>query len=147
MTAPQGYYPPVLHADIEFLVQAYLGPKLQPTPVRTKLPSNQTLTELPNGILRIESGDAVPVTSTWGAAWDIPFLMHAYSPDEVEASLIDRTAAAYVTSAIGLTVVGWYIVDVVHFLGGRRLSDPEVPTNIVRYRSACTWRVAGQPLH
>lgn len=146
MTRPQGYYPPVLHADIEFLVQAYLGPLLQPTPVRTKLPSNQSLTELPHGICRIEAGDAVPVASTWGAAWDIPFLTHSYSTNEVEASQIDRTAAAYVTSAMGLTVVGWYIVNVVNFLGGRRLSDPEVPLNIVRYRSACTWRVAGQPL-
>lgn len=96
--------------------------------------------------VRIESGDTVHISGLFGAAWDTTFVLHSYSPNEVEAADNSRTAMAYVAAATGLTVVGWYIVCVPTVIGGRRLSDPEVPANIVRYRSAVTWRVAGQPL-
>jgi hypothetical protein len=145
---PTQYYQAVLPADIEWLAQAFLTPILAPTPVKTRMPPPiaSVMDVGVNGLMRIEAGDAVPVPSTWGAAYDISFLMHAYSDDEVQASLISRTAIAHVSSVTGLTIVGWYIVDVPTVVGGRRLTDPLVPTDLVRYRSAVTWRVAGQPL-
>lgn len=149
MTAPQGYYEVVLPPDIEWLATVFLTPILNPTKVGTRMPvpanSSVDAGSL-DGFMRIEAGDAVPVTSTWGAAYDVSFLMHAYSDNEVQASLISRKAGANVCAATGLTVSGWYIVDVPSFSGGRRLFDPEVPSNLVRYRSAVTWRVAGQKL-
>jgi hypothetical protein len=142
-----GYYQVVLPADIEWLAQAFLTPILTPTPVATRLPVplNNADDIGSNGFMRVEAGDIVPVTGTWGAAHDISFLMHAYSDDEIQASLISRTGIAHAAAATGMTVVGWYIVSVTTVIGGHRLTDPEVPTNLVRYRSAVTWRVAGQP--
>lgn len=96
--------------------------------------------------MRIEAGDTIHVSGLYGAAFDTTFLLHSYSPNEDEAAMNSRTAMAYVAAATGLTVVSWYVVEVPTVIGGRRLSDPEVPANIVRYRSAVTWRVAGQPL-
>jgi hypothetical protein len=142
-----GYYQVVIPADIEWLATAFLTPILNPTPVRTRLPKIADFQDDiggVNGFMRVEAGDASPVPGTWGAAWDIPFLMHAYSDDEGQASEISRTALGNVAAATGITVVGWYIVSVPVVIGGRRLTDPLVPTNLTRYRSAVTWRVQGQ---
>jgi hypothetical protein len=84
------------------------------------------------GFLRIEAGDTHRVLSTYGAAWDVWFNMHAYSPNEIQAAAIRDSATACVCVATGLSVVGWYIIALIDFTGGRRLSEPEVPANIVR---------------
>jgi hypothetical protein len=154
VSAPQqGYYPPVLPPDPEFLAQAYLTPFLTAlpgfdaaVPVVTRLPSPEALQASLTGILRVEAGDTHWLKSLWGAAFDTSFLMHAYSPNEDQAAMISRTAIAHVAAATGLTIVGFYVVDVCNVIGGRRLDDPDVPENVVRYRSAVTWRVAGHPL-
>jgi hypothetical protein len=154
VTAPQqGYYPPVLPPDPEWLAEAFLTPVLAalpgfdgPIPVVTRLPSPDDLSATLTGIMRVEAGDTHWLPSLWGAAFDTSFLMHAYSPNEDQAAVISRNAIAHTSSATGLTIVSWYVVDVCSVIGGRRLSDPDVPENIVRYRSAVTWRVAGQPL-
>lgn len=142
-----GYYQVVMPPDIEYLAQFFLTPILSPTLVADRMPkpgSTDDDSAGVHGFMRIEAGDVNQVPGTWGAAYDCSFLMHAYSDDEVQASEISRTAIANVAAATGLTVVGWYIVSVPNVIGGRRLTDPEVPTNLVRYRSAVTWRIAGQ---
>jgi hypothetical protein len=154
VTAPQqGYYPPVLPPDPEWLAEAFLTPVLAAlpgfdaaVPVVTKLPSPDALQATLTGIMRVEAGDTHWLKGLWGAAFDTAFLMHAYSPDEDQAAEISRNAIAHVSSVTGLTIVGWYVVDVCSVIGGRRLDDPDVPENIVRYRSAVVWRVAGHPL-
>jgi hypothetical protein len=143
-----GYYQVVIPPDIEWLATAFLTPILNPTLVADRMPkpgSAQDDSASVNGFMRVEAGDVTPMRGTWGAAYDCTFLMHAYADDEVQASTISRTAIANCAAATGLTVVGWYIVSVPTVIGGHRLSDPEVPTNLVRYRSAITWCVAGQP--
>lgn len=150
MNAPQWnpatqYYPPVQAPDAEWLGQAFCTPILTPTPVGTKLPSPTALQATLQGFMRIEAGDVSWVREVWGAAWDVTFLMHSYSPNEVQASQNSTTAISYAAAATGTTVAGWFIADVLTVVGGRRLSDPDVPLNVVRYRSAVTWRVAGQP--
>jgi len=143
-----GYYQVVLPPDIEWLAQEFLSPILAPTLVTTRMPVPADTSDdaaSAGGILRVEAADVHQVSSTWGAAYNASFLMHAYADDEVVAAQISNTAIANTVAATGLTVAGWYIVSVVNVVGGRRLSDPEVPTNLVRYRSAVTWMVAGHP--
>lgn len=143
-----GYYQVVMPPDIEFLAQYFLTPILAPTNVADRMPqpgSTDDDSAGVNGFMRIEAGDCHQVTGTWGAAYNCSFLMHAYADDEVVASQISRTAIAHCAAVTGLTIMGWYIVSVPTVIGGRRLTDPEVPTNLVRYRSAVTWTVAGQP--
>jgi len=143
-----GYYQVVMGPDIEWLPIFFLTPILAPTLVADRMPTPGTADDdsaSENGFMRIEAGDSHPVASTYGAAYDCSFLMHAYHDDEVVASQISRTAVANVAAVTGQTISGWYIVSVLSVVGGRRLTDPEVPTNLVRYRSAVTWRVAGQP--
>ena len=142
-----GYYEVVIPPDIEWLAQAFLTSIVAPAPVATRLPEPLSSADDigVNGFLRVEAGDMHPVPSTWGAAWDCSFLMHAYSDDENQAADISRNAIGNVAAATGLTVVGWYIITVPTVIGGRRLTDPQVPTGLVRYRSAVTWTVAGQP--
>lgn len=141
-----GYYQVVKPPDIEWLAQAFLTPILTPALVGTRMPkpsSTEDDAAGTNGYLRVEAGDSHPIN--WGAAWDCSFLMHAYCDDEGQAAQISTTALGNVAAATGLTVVSWNIVSVVNVVGGRRLTDPEVPTNLVRYRSAVTWRIAGHP--
>jgi hypothetical protein len=154
VTAPQqGFYPAVLPPDPEFLAQAYLTPVLAAlpgfdaaVPVVTRLPSPAALQATLTGVMRIQAGDSHWINSLYGAAFDTSFLMHAYSPNEDQAAEISRNAFAHVIAAAGQTIVSWHIVDVCNVIGGRRLVDPDVPENVVRYRSAITWRVAGHPL-
>ena len=138
-------YPAVLPADIEMLAQVYLTTILSPTPVATRMPSPLNTDDTVHGFMRIEAGDAVPIY--YGAAYDISFLMHAYSDVEDQASLISRTAIANVAAMTGQSIAGWYIVQVPTVVGGQRLHDPNVPSpGLIRYRSAVTWRVQGHPL-
>jgi hypothetical protein len=138
------YFQPVKPPPIEWVSQAFLTPLLNPTPVSTKLPPNLNSDEsMVNGWVRVEAGDTIRIDGLAGAAWNCSFLMHAYSPNEAQAEDISGSAIGYVSAATGVTVVGWYIVCVETVIGGRRLTDPLVPSNIVRYRSAVTWRIAG----
>ena len=140
------YFQPVKPPPIEWVSQAFLTPLLNPAPVSTRLPTNLDSDEaMVNGYIRVESGDKIKVRDVHGAAWDCSFLMHSYSPNEAQAEDVSDSAIGYVAAAAGLTVVGWYIICVVTVIGGRRLEDPLVPANIVRYRSAVTWRIAGLP--
>ena len=138
----------VLPADIELLSQVFLTPILNPTPVSTRMPpppNPEDTAAAVNGYMRVEAGDSIPVE--YGAAWDISFLMHAYSDNEDQASLISRTAIAHAAAATGLSVVGWYIIQVPTVVGGQRLHDPNIPSpGLIRFRSAVTWRVQGHPL-
>lgn len=145
MSAPQ-YYPVVLPPPPEWLSTAFLTPKLFPTPVKTRMPILAPGVSVLPTMLRVEAGDTVRCADLYGAAWDMSFLMHAYSPDENEAEALSGLAIAQVSAVTGTTIIGWYIVNVITVIGGRRLTDPEVPRDIVRYRSAVTWRVAGHPM-
>lgn len=131
----------MLPADVEWLALAYLTPVLSPTPCATRLPVVANTADTINGFLRIESaGGGRPNIGEF----DLSVILHAYSPNEVEAVDISRHAMAYMCSGRGQTVSGWYISGVTNVVGAQRLTDPEV--NLVRYRSAVTWRVAGQVL-
>lgn len=143
MSSPQ-YYQVVLPPDPEWLAQIFLSPILSPTPVATRLPPPADLQASLQGFVRVEAGDVSPCMDVWGAAYDMTFLMHSYSPNEMQAAQHSQVAIGNAMAATGITVSGWYIVKVVSVIGGRRLDDPDVPLNIVRYRSAVTWRVAGQ---
>lgn len=145
MALPQGYFPVVKPPDPEWLGTAYLTQYMGSVPIvtRDKSPTKTQVTY--DSYIRVEAGDTHRVPSTYGAAWDTTFLFHSYSPVDEEAADNRDRAIALVCAATGLIIVGWYVVDVVNFVGGKRLTDPEVPANIVRYRGAVTWRVAGQP--
>ena len=56
---------------------------------------------------------------------------------------LNLQVAAYVTSVRGRSIMGYYIVDVLNFIGGNKLPEPGVE-GLTRYRSAVTWRVAGR---
>jgi hypothetical protein len=151
VTAAQ-YFPVVLPPDPEFLAQAFLTPLLAalpgfdaPVPVVTRLPSPEALQASLTGTVRTEAADTHWIPSLWGV-YDTSFLLHCYSPNEDQASEISRTAIAQCAAATGQTIVGFYVVNVISVIGGRRLFDPDVPEGIVRYRSATSWRVSGQPL-
>jgi hypothetical protein len=138
------FFQPVKPPPIEWVAQAFLTPLLNPCPVSTRLPTGLNSDQsMVNGYVRVEAGDIVRVRDIAGAAWNCTFLMHSYSPNEVQAEDVSCSAIGYVSAVTGVTVVGWYIVCVETVIGGRRLFDPLVPANIVRYRSAVTWRIAG----
>lgn len=132
--------PPLLSPDVEDLATFYLTSVVAPTPVDTRLPVPGNTSDTVSGFLRIEAGDSSRMDL---ASWNLSFLMHAYSPVESEAADISNKAMAYASAAQGLTVMGWYIIEVLSVVGGRRLSDPNV--SLPRYRSAVSWRVAGRP--
>ncbi len=135
--------PQMIPADIEMLAQYGLTPIVTPALVVTKLEDADDIQV--NGAVRVESADASPLLEERNAAWDLSFLVHCYSPSEIEAKNLDCKVAAYVTSVRGLTIASWYIVDVLGYGGGQKLSEPGVE-GLTRYRSSVTWRVAGRPL-
>jgi hypothetical protein len=132
--------PPLEPADIEDLPIWYYTPIIAPTPVDTRLPSPANNKDTVNGFLRIEGADS---SRSGLDCYDLSFVYHAYSPIEAEASDISKKVMAYASSALGQKIMGWYVVTVVNVIGGRRLSDPDVP--LPRYRGAVTWRVQGHP--
>jgi hypothetical protein len=134
-------FPVITPADIEAMVQFFYTPIMAPTPVATRLPRPADNADTINGFLRVESADSTPLLQFRSAAWDMNFLIHAYSPDEIEASSIIARAMGEAASAHFKTVMGFYIVDVVNVIGGNRLPEPRVP-DLMRYRAAVTWRVA-----
>lgn len=132
--------PVVLPPDIEALTIDFLSPVLSPTPVATRLPSPSADADTVNGFLRVEDGGGSKPNRF---QWDTQLILHGYSPDENQASLIARRAVALMSAARGQTIDGWYVVGVMGVVATHRLSDPDVI--LPRYRATVTWRVAGQP--
>lgn len=133
--------PPLMMPDSEDLPMWYFQPLIAPTPIDTRLPKLDTDADLAYGFVTVE---AAPASRVGLAQWDISFILHAYSPKEIEAADLSRTIMAYGTAVQGLTVGGWYIVGLVNAIGGEKLPNPDI--ELPRYRSALTWRVQGHPI-
>jgi hypothetical protein len=129
--------------DIEAVGQYFLTPVVTPTLVVTKLEDADDIETL--GAVRVESGPIDPVLEFRSAAWDCSWLIHAYSPDEIEAAQLGLRCISECAAARGATVMGWNIVDVLGIIGGQKLPEPGVE-GLVRYRAAVTWRVAGKTI-
>jgi len=142
MMLPQRF-PLMLPADIEALAHYALTPIVAPALVVTKLEDADDIDT--NGAVRVECATLNPLLEERNAAWDLAFLVHCYSPDEIAAMNLNLEVAAYVCSVRGQTIMGYYIVDVVNYVGGQKLPEPGVE-GLTRYRSAVTWRVAGKPI-
>jgi hypothetical protein len=132
--------PPLDSADVEDLGIYYYTPILAPTLVDTRMPRPDDDRDTANGFLTIE---AAPASRFGLAAWDLSFILHAYSPVEAEAADISRKVMGHGTAVQGLTIMGWYVIGVVNAIGGEKIPNPEI--NLPRYRSALTWRVRGRP--
>ncbi|HWV47680.1 MAG TPA: hypothetical protein VN039_16910 [Nitrospira sp.] len=142
MTAPF-VDPVILPPDIETLASNYLTTALSPTPIATRLPSPTKDADTVNGFCRVEYGGGSKPNRFH---WDVQIILHGYSPNEIEASLIARRSVALLSAARGQTVSdgtdGWFVVGVMGVVAPHRLTDPDVI--LPRYRASVTWRVAGQ---
>ena len=137
---PQGFINPVLEpADIEWLAMAYLTPYMGATPVATRVPNPANNADTVNGFLRVEDGGGADPNPFWS---NLTWFLHGYSPDEVEASQICRTAFKWARAARGQSIAGYYVNDVCHAVPPHRLSDPNV-IGLTRYRAMITWQVPG----
>ena len=135
--------PAVIPADIEWLAIYFLTPYMGSTPIGTKLPNPPFNADtIPNGFLRVEFGGGSKANVT---EWNLTTILHGYSPNEIEASQICRTATAWMAAARGQSISGWSVTGVPNCVAPHRLSDPNV-IGLVRYRSMVTWRVPGQVL-
>lgn len=136
-------FPTITPADVEGLAVFFYTPIMLPTPVATRLPRPANDQDTVNGFLRIEAGDISPLLEYHCVAWDLSFIMHAYSPNEIEAANLIGKAMAEAASAHFKSAAGYYITDVINVFGGNRLSEPQVP-DLIRYRAAATWRVTAK---
>lgn len=132
--------PILLPPDIEALAFDFLTPNLAPTPVATRLPTPDVAADTVNGFLRLEYGGGSKPNRF---QYDVQCILHGYSPDETQASLVAAQAVALMAAGRGQTISGWYVVGVMGVVAPHRLTDPDVI--LPRYRAAVTWRVAGQP--
>lgn len=149
MTVPQWnpaqqYYPPVIGPDPEWMAQYFTQLVLPGAAVATKLPPPENMQATLQNFVRIESADLSPIMTEFGTAYHVSWLTHCYDPNEIVAMNNTRTFIAQAMSVAGQTISGWFIKSVVSVVGGRRLADPLVPENIVRYRTAVIWEVPGQ---
>lgn len=131
--------PILLPPDIEALAITFLAPNLSPTPVATRLPSPTNDADTVNGFMRVEYGGGSKPNRF---QYDVQCILHGYSPNEIQASLVASQAVALMGAARGQTVAGWYVVGVEGVVAPHRLTDPDVI--LPRYRATVTWRVAGQ---
>lgn len=134
---------PTISADVESIGTYFAQPLVAPVQVVTKLEDADDVDT--QGAVRIESAAESPIVEIRGAAWDLSFLVHGYSTDEIEAGELCRKVIAHAAAARGTTVMGWYIVDVISVIGGVKLPEPGVE-GLTRYRGAVTWRVSATPL-
>lgn len=135
--------PQVLPADVEALLQFALTPVVAPALVVTKIEDADDIDI--HGAVRVESASLDALLEVRNAAWDLSGLIHCYSPNEIQAMDLNLKVAAYVCAARGKMIMGWYVVDVLTYVGGQKLPEPRVE-GLTRYRSAVTWRVAGKPI-
>jgi len=121
----------------------FLTPLITPTPVATRLPNDTSPSDTQNGFVRVEAGGGTKKNYT---EYNQTVLLHTYVPDEfeVQGAQIANNVIAYMSAAAGLTIGGWYVVDVPHATVVQRRDDPKV--NLLRYMSFATWTVAGQPV-
>lgn len=135
--------PVLLPPDIEILGINYLNAGLSPTPIATRMPTPDVTADTVNGFLRLEYGGGSRPNRF---QWDVQCILHGYSPNEIQASLIARQAVALMAAARGQSVSdgtnNWYVVGVMGVVAPHRLTDPDVI--LPRYRASVTWRVAGQ---
>lgn len=140
---PQGFIDPVVEpADIEFLAQYYLThltPDFGVTPIATRLPNPASTADTINGFLRVEACGGGEANAF---EYDLTILLHGYSPNEIQASYICRTAFKWMKAARGQSVAGWYVSKVCNAVAPHRLGDPNV-VGLTRYRAMVTWRVPG----
>jgi hypothetical protein len=137
------YFQPVIGPDPEWLGTYFLTPILSTATIATKLPPPLDMQTTLQNFVRVEAGDSVPNMAVHGATYNVTWLAHCYDPNEVVARNNTDLLIAQAMSVGGQTLSGWYIQCVVAVVGGRRLDDPLVPANIVRYRTAVTWEVQG----
>jgi hypothetical protein len=136
-----GFVDPAMEpADIEWLANYYLTPLMGVTPIATRLPQPDKQADTINGFLRIEAAGGVKVNFT---EYDLAVILHAYSPDEIQASQIGRTATGWMAAARGQSVAGWSVTYVSNVVAAHKLGDPNV-AGLTRYRSMVTWRVPGR---
>lgn len=144
MPNPSGFiYPVLTPADVEWMACFFLTPLMAPTVVATRLPVVTNTSDTANGFLRVEAGGGVKKNLT---QYNQQILLHTYVPFEYEpqGALIANKATAYVGAAGGLTISGVFVVDVPRVSVIQRMTDPKI--NLLRYDSAVTWTVAGQPV-
>jgi hypothetical protein len=140
---PPGFIDPVLEpADIEWLGLYYLThltPDFGSTPIGTRLPNPADNADTINGFLRLEAGGGSAANAF---EYNQSLILHSYSPNEIQASWICRTAFKWAKAARGQSVAGWYVSAVTGCVMPHRLSDPNV-IGLIRYRAMVTWRVPG----
>jgi len=137
---PSGFIDPVLEPpDIEFLAQYYLTPYMGLTPIATRLPSPAANADTINGFLRVEAGGGNEANVF---EYNMTVLLHGYSPNEIQASSICRTAYKWMKAARGQSIAGWYVSGVPNTVSPHRLDDPNV-IGLTRYRAMVTWRTPG----
>jgi hypothetical protein len=137
-----GFVDPAMEAaDIEWLAAYYLTPLMDPSiPIATRLPQPDKQADTINGFLRLEAGGGPKVNFT---EYNLTTILHAYSPNEIQASQISRAATGWMAAARGQTIAGWGVTDVPTVIGSHKLGDPNV-AGLTRYRSLVTWRVPGR---
>ena len=138
MSWTAGHLDPVsLPPDIEAVALAYLTPLLSAT-VATRLPNPSDQADTVNDFLRIEAAGGNRANYL---QWDLAFIMHAYSPDEIRAAALAQKSLGYAAAARGITIGSTQVARVVNVVAAQRLTDPNV--NLIRYRSMVTWRLPG----
>lgn len=154
MTVVQGgsWLPTVEPPDIATLAVAYLG--VFPTDwaglIGTQLPGPdsqpdefQQLTV--DGFVRVEEIGTTPANEL---EFDCDFAIHAYHPNEITASRVNRRLSTRAGNAQGSTITigsgDWYVGWTRVVVESQRQKDPTV--DLPRLRSMVTWRVAGHQL-
>lgn len=137
---PPGFIDPVLEpADIEWLGLYYLTQYMGPTPIATRLPNPKDNADTINGFLRLEAAGGSDPNKFQD---NLTLLLHGYSPNEIQASWICRTAYKWARAATGQAISGWYVSRVTNCVPPHKLSDPNVVA-LTRYRAMVTWQVPG----
>lgn len=137
---PPGFIDPVLEPpDIEFLAQYFLTPYLGSTPIATRLPNPNLQADTINGFLRVEAGGGNDANAF---QYNMTTILHGYSPNEIQASWICRTAFKWMKAARGQSIAGWFVSCVPNTVSPHRLGDPNV-VGLTRYRAMVTWTVPG----
>lgn len=132
--------PAIRPPDIEWLTIYYLTQFMGSTPIGTRLPNPSDNADTVNGFLRVEAGGGNKANYL---QWNMSVILHAYSPNEIEAEAIIGDAMGWMTAARGQQIAGWSVVEVPNCTVAHRYSDPQV-IGLTRYRAMVTWRVPGQ---
>jgi hypothetical protein len=141
-------FPTLWPPPIQGLAKAFFTPHMAPTPVATRLPQPDRVSDTVNGFLRIEAAGGALQADAF--LFNCNIILHSYANNNQEslAEIIMMQALAKGGNAMGQMITHpslqrpWFVTY--SRVSGLALKQNDPLVAMTRFRGMVTWRIQGQ---